>query len=334
MVTGDDVLTGAAIAEQLGIEGEAILGADFAALSEEERLARIDDIGIVGRVAPEHKVALVDTLKKKGDVVAMTGDGVNDAPAIKAAHIGIAMGSGTEVAKNASRMILSDDNFATIVAAIEQGRKLYDNLSKYVRFVMITLVAFVLTFLGATLLNIAAGQPFSSPPVLYIHFIASAPFGIALGLDQQTPGLMKLRPRSRDESIVSRELLTIAIVAGLYMAIISCALIAFGKSEYGTYKIGSSMGLTAFSLMIVVAAFQVRNARGTVMMRDAFDNRTLNLTAAGEIVLAVMVTQLDGFNRLLGTEPLTKGQFGLALAAAVLMFALWELVKLVVRQRS
>src|SRR6185503_1168698 len=115
MVTGDDVTTGAAIAAQIGIPGEAILGADFAALSESERLARVDDIGVVGRVAPEHKVLLADTLKKKGDVVAMTGDGVNDAPAIKAADIGIAMGSGTEVAKNASQMILSDDNFATIV---------------------------------------------------------------------------------------------------------------------------------------------------------------------------------------------------------------------------
>ena len=143
-------ITGAAIAKQLGIEGEAILGAEFAALDEAERLARIDGIGVVGRVAPEHKVLLVDTLKKKGDVVAMTGDGVNDAPSIKAAHIGIAMGSGTEVAKNAGRMILTDDNFATIVRAVEQGRKLYDNLTKYVRFVLISLVAFVLTFLGAT----------------------------------------------------------------------------------------------------------------------------------------------------------------------------------------
>ena len=137
MVTGDDVVTGAAIAEQLGIPGEAILGADFAALPEDERLARIDGIGVVGRVAPEHKVLLADTLKKKGDVVAMTGDGVNDAPAIKAADIGIAMGSGTEVAKNAGRMILSDDNFATIVFAVEQGRKIYDNLTKYIRFVLI-----------------------------------------------------------------------------------------------------------------------------------------------------------------------------------------------------
>src|SRR6185437_763626 len=151
MVTGDDVITGAAIAKQLGIEGESILGADFAALPESERLARIDDIGVVGRVAPEHKVLLANTLKKKGHVVAMTGDGVNDAPAIKAADIGIAMGTGTEVAKNAGRMILSDDNFATIVFAVEQGRKIYDNLTKYIRFVLVLLVAFVLTFLGATL---------------------------------------------------------------------------------------------------------------------------------------------------------------------------------------
>ena len=161
MVTGDDVVTGAAIAEQLDIPGEAILGADFAALSEAERLERIDRIGVVGRVAPEHKVLLAETLKKKGDVVAMTGDGVNDAPAIKAADIGVAMGSGTEVAKNAGRMILSDDNFATIVFAVEQGRKLYDNLNKYIRFVLLELIAFVLTFLGATLLNLAAGQPFT-----------------------------------------------------------------------------------------------------------------------------------------------------------------------------
>ena len=203
MVTGDDVVTGAAIAKQLGIPGEAILGADFAALSEGERLDRIDDIGVVGRVAPEHKVLLAETLKKKGDVVAMTGDGVNDAPAIKAADIGVAMGSGTEVAKNAGRMILSDDNFATIVYAVEQGRKLYDNLNKYIRFVLLELVAFVLTFLGATLLNLAAGQPFTPAQILWINFLVNAPFGVALGFDQETPGLMDRQPRPRGDSILT-----------------------------------------------------------------------------------------------------------------------------------
>src|SRR5262249_42478951 len=207
MVTGDDVTTGAAIARQIGIPGEAMLGADFAALPESERLARIDDIGVVGRVAPEHKVLLADTLKKKGYVVAMTGDGVNDAPAIKAADIGIAMGSGTEVAKNAGRMILSDDNFATIVYAVEQGRKLYDNLTKYIRFVLLLLLSFVITFMGASIFDIASGAPFTSGQVLWTHFIVNAPFGIALGFDQETPGLMKRRPRPRGESVLNRGML-------------------------------------------------------------------------------------------------------------------------------
>ena len=188
MVTGDDVTTGAAIAKQLGIPGTACSGTEFAALSEEERLARIDDIGVVGRVAPEHKVLLVETLRKKGDVVAMTGDGVNDAPAIKAADIGIAMGTGTQVAKNASRMILSDDNFATIMRAVEQGRMVFDNLNKFIRFVIIELVAYIITFLGASILNIAAGQPFSPSQILYINFLVNAPLGVALGMDKEAPG--------------------------------------------------------------------------------------------------------------------------------------------------
>ena len=234
MVTGDDVITGAAIAEQLGIPGESILGADFAALSEEERLARIDDIGVVGRVAPEHKVLLADTLKKKGDVVAMTGDGVNDAPAIKAADIGIAMGSGTDVAKNAGRMILSDDNFATIVYAVEQGRKIYDNLTKYIRFVLLLLVAFVLSFLGATIFNIAAGEPFTPAQVLWIHFFVNAPFGFALGFDQETPGLMARTPRPRGESVLTRPLLITVGLVGLAMTIGILSLIQLGKSQFGS----------------------------------------------------------------------------------------------------
>ena len=191
MVTGDDLVTAAAVAKQVGIPGDAILGEDFAKLSDQEQLTRIRDIGVVARVAPEHKVLLAKVLQKAGYVVAMTGDGVNDAPAIKAADIGIAMGTGTDVAKNAGRMILEDDDFSTIVYAVEQGRKLYDNLTKYVRFVLITLVAFVLTFLGVSLLNIAAGEPFTPIQILWISFVVDGPLGIALGFDRETPGLMR-----------------------------------------------------------------------------------------------------------------------------------------------
>jgi Ca2+-transporting ATPase len=334
LVTGDDVVTGAAIAKQLGIDGEAILGADFAALEESERLSRIDQIGVVGRVAPEHKVLLVDALKKKGEIVAMTGDGVNDAPSIKAAHIGVAMGSGTEVAKNAGRMILTDDNFATIVHAVEQGRKLYDNLTKYVRFVLISLVAFVLTFLGATLLNIAAGEPFSPAQVLYIHFFVSAPFGVALGLDQATRGLMSRRPRPGTESIVTTGVKLTSGLVGLYMAICLDLLIYFGKHHYHSTVIGSSMALSAFALMLIVAAYECRSVSLSILVRETFDNAKMNWTAIAEIALAVMITQMDLFNRLLKTEPLKAGQFGLAFAAAVLLLALWEAGKLVARRQE
>jgi Ca2+-transporting ATPase len=334
MVTGDDVITGAAIAEQLGIEGEAILGAEFAALDESERLERIEGIGVVGRVAPEHKVLLVDTLKKQGHVVAMTGDGVNDAPSIKAAHIGVAMGSGTEVAKNAGRMILTDDNFATIVRAVSQGRKLYDNLSKYVRFVLISLVAFVLTFLGATILNIAQGQPFSPPQVLYIHFFVSAPFGVALGLDQATRGLMTRRPRPSNESIVNRGVQLTSGLVGLYMAIVMDLLIYFGKQHYNSTTVGSSIALSAFALMLIVSAYECRSVSLSVFARETFDNRQMNWTAVAELALAVMITQMDLFNRLLKTTPLTAPQFGLAVAAAVLLLILWEIGKLIARRST
>jgi Ca2+-transporting ATPase len=334
MVTGDDVVTGAAIAEQLGIDGEAILGAEFAELDEAARVERIDGTGVVGRVAPEHKVLLVETLKQKGEIVAMTGDGVNDAPAIKAAHIGIAMGSGTEVAKNAARMILTDDNFATIVRAVSEGRKLYDNLTKYVRFVMISLVAFVLTFLGATLLNIAHGQPFSPAQVLYIHFFVSAPFGVALGLDRATPGLMERRPRPSTESIITLAVKLTSGLVGLYMAVVMDLLIYFGIHHYHSTAIGSSIGLSAFALMLIIAAYESRSVSRTALTTGTFDNPQMNWTALAELGLAVMITQMDLFNRLLKTTPLTAPQFGLAVGAAVLLLVLWELGKLLARRRD
>ena len=334
MVTGDDVVTGAAIAKQLGIDGDAILGADFAALSDQERKDRIDSIGVVGRVAPEHKVLLAQTLKDKGHVVAMTGDGVNDAPAIKAADIGVAMGSGTEVAKNAGRMILSDDNFATIIYAVEQGRKLYDNLNKFIRFVLLELVAFVLTFLGATLLNLAAGQPFTPAQILWINFLVNAPFGVALGFDEETPGLMTRRPRPRGESILTKPIMISCGLGGLYVAIANLVLILIGKNYYGSVEIGQSIGLVGFSLMLVVAAFESRRERASVFGVETFNSSRMNKTAVIEIALAYLITQADFLNVLLGTKELTFAQWGLGLLAAVVLLLLWELGKLIARRTS
>ncbi|MFE2482601.1 cation-translocating P-type ATPase [Streptomyces mirabilis] len=332
MVTGDDVTTGAAIARQLGIPGEAVLGADFAAMSADEQLARIDGIGVVGRVAPEHKVLLADTLKKKGDVVAMTGDGVNDAPAIKAADIGIAMGSGTDVAKNAGRMILSDDKFATIVYAVEQGRRIYDNLTKYIRFVLLLLVTFVLTFLGATVFNIAAGEPFTPPQVLWIHFVVNASFGFALGFDRESPGLMRRRPRPRGESVLTRPVLVTVGIGGLAITVVLLGLIKLGQAHFDNVEIGRSIAFTAFALCLIVAAFECRSETDSVLTTSTFDSKQMNWVALAQFALAVLVTQLDGFRRILGTTQINARQFGWALLAALALLLLWELGKLLARR--
>ena len=332
MVTGDDVVTGAAIATQLGIPGEAILGAEFAALSQEERLARIDAIGVVGRVAPEHKVLMVDTLQKKGDVVAMTGDGVNDAPAIKAADIGIAMGTGTEVAKNAGKMILTDDNFATIVRAVSEGRKLYDNMLKYIRFMLVALVTYIVTFLAATLLNIAGGQPFSAVQILWINFLITAPVGIALGLDKETPGLMLRKPRPRNDSIMSRAVITTVGLAGVFMSAAIDLLIVFGKHHYGSVAIGSTMGLVAFSVMLVVAAFESRDQTGSIFRMETLDNNVVNVTMLIELALALLIARGGVLTSLLGTQALTGRQWLIGAIPAVLLLILWEAGKLIARR--
>jgi Ca2+-transporting ATPase len=334
MVTGDDVVTGAAIAKQLGIPGEAILGSDFAALSEADRLTRIEDIGVVGRVAPEHKVLIAETLKRKGDVVAMTGDGVNDAPAIKAADIGIAMGTGTQVAKNAGRMILTDDNFSTIVFAVEQGRKLYDNLDKYIRFVLITLVVFVLTFLGASVLNIAAGQPFTPVQILWINFLIDGALGTALGFDKETPGLMQLKPRKRDEGILTRSVVVTVGLVGVFMAIALLVLIQIGVNSYGSVVVGSTLAISAFAMFRVVGSYESRSETLTCFSTATFDNMTLNIVVVSQLVLAYLVTEWDVLRRLLGTESLTGTQWLLVIAPALVLLVLWEAGKAIARSRQ
>ena len=304
MITGDHATTAAAIAGQLGIEGRALTGAEFAALPDEELHAQVDGIGVVARVAPEDKVRLVRILKEQGNIVAMTGDGVNDAPALTRADIGVAMGiTGTEVTKDAAEMILTDDNFATIVTAVEGGRGLYDNLMKYIRVQMIMLAGFILTFLGAGFFDIADGVPLLPLQILWINFAVDVLLAFGLGFDADTPGLMQpqtpITRRTRDRPALGIRL----GLAGLLIAIGTLVVVAWGEDRYDLAT-ATTMGLTTISLLHIAAALEWRNPYTTIFTRATIANGRFNLLMLAALTLTFLVTTIDGLQRIFDTVDL------------------------------
>jgi len=332
MITGDHATTAAAIAGQLGIEGRAMTGAEFAAMSDDELFAAVDDIGVVARVAPEDKVRLVDILKRQGNIVAMTGDGVNDAPALTRADIGVAMGiTGTEVTKDAAEMILTDDNFATIVTAVEGGRSLYDNLMKYVRVQMIMLAGFILTFVGAGLFDIAHGSPLLPLQILWINFAIDVLLALGLGFDAPTPGLMKRKPRPVDQPVIDVPLGIRLGFAGLLLAIGTLLVVAWGEHEYGL-AYATTMGLVTASLLHIVAALEWRDPFRSILNWDTLANRRFNLLVLAALVLTFLVTTVNGLNRIFDTVELNGDQWRACFIAVAGYFVLAEIGKVVIRR--
>ena len=335
MITGDHAVTAGAIGRELGIEGRAITGTEFAAMSDEEALRQIDEIGVIARVAPEHKVKLVNVLKQQGNIVAMTGDGVNDAPALKAADIGIAMGiTGTDVAKGAAKMILTDDNFATIVAAIEEGRKVYDNLQKFLRIQIANLFMFILAFLGSSIFAIAGTALFSPQQVLWIHMLIVAPIGAMLGLDMASPGIMNRKPRRYDESIISRGMYIRLFVAGAFMAASTLILFQVGKVTYGSYEIGQTMALVSLSLMNIFLALNLRFPADSAFQGSTFSNARLLYAYLWVVVGSILITETRLFQAIFNTVSLTPYQWLLCLAPGVVLLAVGEVYKATLRHRT
>ena len=310
MITGDHAITAAAIADELGIEGRASTGAEFAAMSDEEADREVDGIGVIARVAPEHKVRLVEVLKRKGNVVAMTGDGVNDAPAIAAADIGIAMGiTGTDVAKGAAKMILADDNFATIIAAVEQGRLVYDNLQKFIRIQVANLYMFILAFIGSSAFAIAGTALLSPAQVLWIHMAVVAPIGAVMGLDLATPGIMNRKPRPFNQPIIVRSMMVRLFIAGLFMAAATLVLVQIGKTTYGSLEVGQTMALVGLALMNIAVALNLRFPEESAFGPSTLSNPKLLWAFAWAIVGSLLITQLGVLQDLFGTvrSPLRSG---------------------------
>ncbi len=332
MITGDHATTAAAIAAQLGIEGRALTGVEFAALSDEDLDRQLDEIGVVARVAPEDKVRLVDRLKALGNVVAMTGDGVNDAPALKRADIGVAMGiTGTEVTKEAADMILTDDNFATIEAAVEGGRGIYDNLMKYVRVQLIMLGGFILTFVGAGIFDVANGSPLTPLQILWINFAVDVLLAIGLGFDASVPGLMRRAPRDASAPIVDRALGTRLVVASVLMAVLALAVVAWGEERYDLV-VATTMGLTTLSLMHVAAALEAREPTETIFRRYTIANRRFVQLIGAALALTFLVTALSPLQRIFDTVSLTSSQWGICMLGPIVFLAVAELGKLVERR--
>jgi len=332
MITGDHAVTAEAIARELGIEGRAITGTEFGAMSDDELLEQIGEIGVIARVTPEHKVRLVDTLKRKGHIVAMTGDGVNDAPALKRADIGIAMGiTGTEVSKEAAAMILTDDDFSTIVKAVQLGRGLYDNLKKYIRFQMGVLAGFIVTFLGASIGNIVGGVPFLPLQTLYVNFTTQVAQSIGLGYGQPADDLMERKPRPTDEAILPRALLWWLVVYGAVMGLSTLFLILWADHAHDA-PFARTMGLTSFAIANVLFSFEAKDDLKSVFSLDVFEDRMFLVTTGISIAAIVLGTELPLFERFLKTEHLDGRHWLICMGVALPVLIVCEAKKWVARR--
>jgi len=332
MITGDHAVTAKAIGDQLGIEGRAVTGAEFAAMSDDELLEEIDGIGVIARVTPEDKVRLVDILKRRGHVVAMTGDGVNDAPALKKADIGIAMGiTGTEVSKEAAVMVLTDDNFSTIVKAVEIGRSLYANLTKYIRFQIGVLLAFIVTFLGASIFDLADGVPLLPLQTLWINFTTDLFLAIGLGYGASAAGLMRRPPRAADEPVLPRRLMAWLAVVGLVTGVATLVVLSWAEDPHGVLM-ARTMALTTFALAHVAFAFATRDERRTVFTVDTLADKPLLIAGGLALATIVLTTTLSPLQRMLETTELELEHWLVCFSAAVLVVVVSEVRKLLVRR--
>jgi Ca2+-transporting ATPase len=331
MITGDHAVTAAAIGKQLGITGKALTGAQFKAMSDEQLLKELPEIGVVARVAPEDKIRLVDLLQRQENIVAMTGDGVNDAPALKKADIGVAMGiTGTEVSKGAAVMILTDDNFATIVKAVEYGRAIYDNLAKYIRFQMTALVAFIASYLGAAFFVIAGGVPFTPSVVLWINFLVQVPIAIALGYDEPSPGLMERKPRPLRQPVLSRAQWLRITFFGVLIAIATLVLEMLYMPDGDALMY--TMGFAVFSLLNVAMGLSSRSETDTVFTRDFIADRRQLLLYGLALFLTFLPTELGFIQTRFGLTSLTLEQWLICAALAFALILVYEMVKFFMRR--
>ncbi|NCC27057.1 MAG: cation-translocating P-type ATPase [Gammaproteobacteria bacterium] len=302
MITGDHKLTAEAIGRELGLTGEVITGAELDAMDEAVLGQRIEAIEVIARVSPTHKVRIVKALKARGHIVAMTGDGVNDAPAVKAADIGVAMGlTGTAVTREAASMVLMDDNFATIVRAVEEGRVIFDNIVKFVRFQLSTNIGAILTVLAATLAGLPA--PFTAIQLLWINIIMDGPPAMTLGVEPARPGIMQALPRRQDAQILTLRRLALLGLYGTTMMVGTLWLFQGALASHGeAYAL--TLAFTTFVLFQFFNVFNARSEHGSAFNTHFLSNGKLWLALGAVLVLQVLVVHWSSAQEIFGTTDL------------------------------
>ncbi|MBP3369699.1 MAG: cation-translocating P-type ATPase [Clostridia bacterium] len=328
MITGDHVVTASAIARELGIleEGDrAITGAELDAMSEEELDACVESISVYARVSPENKIRIVKAWQRKGQIVSMTGDGVNDAPALKAADIGCAMGiTGTDVAKGAADMTLTDDNFATIVDAVREGRGIYANIKKVVGFLLGTNIGEVITVFVAMLLW--HKTPLLSMQLLLINLATDSLPAIALGMEAVESDVMDRKPKLKEEGIFAHGLGIRVVLQGFMFAILTLIGFKVGEAVTGTLEGGQTLAFMVLALSQIVQAFNMRSDHSLFKI-GFFGNRTLNLAALASTALVALV-MLTPIRHAFGLEILPPTLYLLGIGLILVPLVVIEISKL------
>ncbi|MBI3895457.1 MAG: cation-translocating P-type ATPase [Acidobacteria bacterium] len=332
MITGDHPLTAQAVAHELGFlkSERAFTGAELETMSDELLEREVENVQVYARVSPAHKLRVVTALQNKGHITAMTGDGVNDAPALKKADIGIAMGiTGTDVAKEAASMILTDDNFASIVAAVEEGRGIFDNIKKYLMYLLSSNIGEIGLMAAASLLGFP--MPLTAVQILYVNLATDGLPALALSVDPPASDLMRRSPRNPRTGIFTRPVVILMVVGGLWSTLVNLSLFAWAlQSGRG---VRGAMTLTFVSLVLIqfFKAYNFRSDRFSVFNRP-FSNKWLNLAILWELILLALIVHLPFFHAPFTTVSLPLLDWSLLLLLAFSVVPVLELAKWMLRR--
>ncbi len=334
MITGDHKDTAIAIAREVGIledESQAIFGIELDGLDDKQLDKKVENIRVYARVSPEHKVRIVQAWKRKGKIVAMTGDGVNDAPALKISDIGVGMGiTGTDVSKGVSDMLLSDDNFATIVNAVEEGRKIYTNIRKAVQFLLSSNISEVVSIFIATLL-LPSGVIFLSPVhILWINLVTDSLPAVGLGMDKAEDNIMKESPRDSRKSFFADGLGINIVIQGTILGV--ATLIAYFMGKSTSNEVATTMAFTTLSLAELVYCYTIHSKANFIFNKRLFENRFLNIGIIIPMLLTLVLIYVPFLSKIFKLVPLGGSQWVCILGILAVLLLIIEVIKFVQRK--